>query len=302
MQRTRIAAYVATVAFALLVGTPDTYAQGKGGGKGQGGKGGNPHAGPPGNPGKGNAGGQGQGKGAKGPEKVRGNPGAARSERSIEKSERSAGRSVGNNAKAVGRGRAHAVLATAAIASASNRGHGNDFRVSDVGDRVMIANRNGTPLLYLDENDARDLGKWRVGLLDDQVRGGAPSFCRSGAGHPVWGRQWCIDKGFGLGDYEDYRWGRTTDLGDWSYRRGVYEPSVTGAILQTLLGPTAYNRLALHAVELGFLEPLTGRWVSQQTGPQVLLVNSGAYPVAEVVDTNRDFRWDDLLVALLLNR
>jgi hypothetical protein len=60
--------------------------------------------------------------------------------------------------------------------------------------------------------------------------------------------------------------------------------------------------LALHAVELGFLEPLTGRWVSQQTGPQVLLVNSGSYPVAELVDTNRDFRWDDLLVALLLNR
>lgn len=26
-----------------------------------------------------------------------------------------------------------------------------------------------------------------------------PAFCRSGAGHPVWGRRWCRDKGFALG-------------------------------------------------------------------------------------------------------
>ena len=37
----------------------------------------------------------------------------------------------------------------------------------------------------------------------------SPSFCRSGAGHPVHGRAWCIDKGFGLGrssvHYDAYR-------------------------------------------------------------------------------------------------
>ena len=37
----------------------------------------------------------------------------------------------------------------------------------------------------------------------------SPSFCRSGAGHPVHGRSWCLDKGFGLGrsyvHYDDYR-------------------------------------------------------------------------------------------------
>lgn len=30
-------------------------------------------------------------------------------------------------------------------------------------------------------------------------RGKGPKFCRSGGGHPVHGRQWCTDKGFGLG-------------------------------------------------------------------------------------------------------
>jgi hypothetical protein len=30
-------------------------------------------------------------------------------------------------------------------------------------------------------------------------RGRGPAFCRSGEGHPVWGREWCLEKGFGLG-------------------------------------------------------------------------------------------------------
>jgi hypothetical protein len=42
----------------------------------------------------------------------------------------------------------------------------------------------------------------------------SPAFCRSGAGHPVHGRSWCIDKGFGLGrSYvrhdDDWRYPRT---------------------------------------------------------------------------------------------
>jgi Ni/Co efflux regulator RcnB len=32
-----------------------------------------------------------------------------------------------------------------------------------------------------------------------QQAGGGPAFCRSGSGHPVFGRQWCREKGFGLG-------------------------------------------------------------------------------------------------------
>lgn len=46
----------------------------------------------------------------------------------------------------------------------------------------------------------RDRGDQRVRA---NRRGNAPKFCRTGAGHPVHGRRWCVEKGFGLGDRGD---------------------------------------------------------------------------------------------------
>lgn len=37
----------------------------------------------------------------------------------------------------------------------------------------------------------------RIESRGDDRRG--PAFCRSGEGHPVHGRQWCYEKGFGIG-------------------------------------------------------------------------------------------------------
>lgn len=57
-------------------------------------------------------------------------------------------------------------------------------------------------------------------VLDDDLFGGqrrrgrGPSFCRSGAGHPVHGRRWCLRKGFGLGGdilFDTRRRGRDRD-------------------------------------------------------------------------------------------
>jgi hypothetical protein len=170
--------------------------------------------------------------------------------------------------------------------------------MEQVGDRVRLSNRKGDQLLFIDDRSAENLGRWRVGVVDDNVREGAPSFCRTGAGHPVWGREWCIDKGFGLGSYEDYRWGRTTDIGDIIYSRRSTADRFVGTALESLLGSTAFNRLALHAITLGLVEPLVGTFIGEPTGPQFFSVNSGAYPVAELYDSNRDSRWDNLLVAL----
>ena len=298
MSKLRLQALFACLAFGLSAFSVDLAAQGKGGGKDKEGRGGNPHEGHKGKSGENNKGPKGQ----KSDNPGRGNSGAARSDNKVSKAERSVAKDIAKANRGNGRVRASSIMSSAAIAKASARGRGNNFRVEDVGDRVRIVNRNGAPLLFISDDEAREMGRWRVGLQDNVVREGAPSFCRSGAGHPVWGRQWCVNKGFGIGNYEDYRWGRTTDLSGWSYPRTTYQPSLTGAVLQTILGPTAYNRLALHAIELGFLEPLTGRYVTEPNEPQVLLVNSGAYPVAELRDTNRDFSWDDLLVALLAGR
>jgi hypothetical protein len=170
--------------------------------------------------------------------------------------------------------------------------------ITPAGRDVSVRNRKGDLLVSLDDERARNLGRWQVSPLNDRVTGGAPSFCRSGEGHPVWGRQWCVDKGFGLGAQQDVRWGRTGDISDIILGRRVSTGTLTRDALLRLLGDVAFNRLALHAVTLGYTDPLTGRWRSEASGSEVLLVSSGNRPIAELVDTNRDQRADFMLVAL----
>jgi hypothetical protein len=59
-----------------------------------------------------------------------------------------------------------------------------------------------------------------------------------------------------------------------------------------------FNRLGLHALTLGYTDPLTGVWLGEPTGPRVLRVTSGNVPIAEIYDDNRDDRADALIVAL----
>jgi len=186
-----------------------------------------------------------------------------------------------------------------AVAYALARGIPDNALVVVPTDReVALRNRRGDVLVLLDDNRARTLGAWQVAPLDDRVNSGAPSFCRSGAGHPVWGRQWCLDKGFGLGAERDIRWGTTRDVTDVILGRRITTGNLTRDALLSILGPVVFDRLALHAVTLGYTDPLTGIWHSEATGPDVLLVNAGTIPIAELVDTNRDQRADVMLVAL----
>ncbi|HJP84693.1 MAG TPA: hypothetical protein VJ852_01775 [Gemmatimonadaceae bacterium] len=174
----------------------------------------------------------------------------------------------------------------------------NSILVAPMRNEVVLRNRKGQQLVALDDDRARNLGAWQVAPLSDRVNGGAPSFCRSGAGHPVWGRQWCLDKGFGLGTDQNIRWGTTRSVSDIIFGQRVNSGVVPNNILLNILGPVAYDRLALHAVTLGYADPLTGVWHNEATGPDVLFVNSGTYPVAELVDTNRDQHPELMLVAL----
>ena len=174
----------------------------------------------------------------------------------------------------------------------------NALLITPAGRDVSVRNRKGDLLLALDDDRARDLGVWQVSPLNDRVKEGSPAFCRSGQGHPVWGRQWCLDKGFGLGAERDVRWGTTRNIGDIILGRQTRSGILTRDALLSLLGPVAFDRLALHALTLGYTDPLTGMWRSEASGPNVLLVNSGNRPIAEFVDTNRDQRSDLMLVAL----
>ena len=323
MMRLKGPILLAGLALALSYAPNVASGQGKGGGKGQGGgqsEGKGQNKGQTKAKEQGQGQGQSQGRGQKEMTQQRGRSDEARISRASDKE-------IGNTPAAVGKGnsrsaknkftrlvspssmpqsvrryatsrRGQDVIIAAAVSHAFARGRGDDFLIVPVGNGMRLANRNGDQLVLLDDESARNLGRWRVGVIDDDLRQGAPSFCRSGEGHPVWGRQWCLDKGFGLGSYQDFGWGHTTDLGDIAFSQGGFGNSLIGSALASVLGTTAFNRLALHAVTLGLVEPLTGTWYAEPTGPQLLLVNSGALPVAELVDVNRDNRADNMLVAL----
>jgi hypothetical protein len=189
-------------------------------------------------------------------------------------------------------------LAGLAVASAARRGSDEAFLITPVGDRVQVLNRDGVVLV--DFEDDRELGNWSVVTEPFRDKRGAPSFCRSGAGHPVWGRQWCVDKGFGLGRDGDYRWSRVLDPSNVVLTRPATTGDLTRAVLMDVLGSVVLNRLATHAVTLGYQDPLAGRWIgeSNDSGARVLLVSSGTRPVAEMVDVNRDGRADLMLVSV----
>ncbi|HUF90463.1 MAG TPA: hypothetical protein VMR66_10860 [Gemmatimonadota bacterium] len=66
----------------------------------------------------------------------------------------------------------------------------DDWDDEDRDGRRTIVLRDGRRTIVLDRDDFR-----RYPVRNDR----GPSFCRSGAGHPVFGLQWCLNKGFGIG-------------------------------------------------------------------------------------------------------
>ena len=186
-------------------------------------------------------------------------------------------------------------------AAALGRGHGlaNDaVNVRDDNGRIRLLNRRGDILIDMDADRYGDIGAWRLRRMGDQrPRGNAPAFCRSGEGHPVWGRQWCLDKGFGLGSRAGTLWSRGT-IDDVVFRRYDYATGTRldrGSLLG-VLGDVVLGRLALQALGLGYDQPLVGTWVAQPSSPRLLRVYAGPYPVAEFVDTNYDNRPEVLYV------
>ncbi|CAN5333634.1 hypothetical protein BH18GEM1_BH18GEM1_20700 [soil metagenome] len=71
-------------------------------------------------------------------------------------------------------------------------------RDRDNDDRLVLRDRNGRVIVIHDD------------AIDERFRhrgGNGPPFCRSGAGHPVHGRRWCLEKGWGLGNPGDIFFG-----------------------------------------------------------------------------------------------
>ncbi len=123
-------------------------------------------------------------------------------------------------------------------------------------------------------------------VVETRNKGGGPAFCRSGAGHPVYGRSWCVQKGFGLGNSN---WNRVT-WGDV-----ILQPR--RASIGDVLGSVVLGRLTDYAAQrLGLVSPLYGSWLTNTTDRRVYIVRSGSVPVAEMVDVNGDRRADYVLL------
>jgi hypothetical protein len=187
------------------------------------------------------------------------------------------------------------------LLGATARGAARGLDVSNVlfrtsGPLMLVTNRRGDLLFEMSEDRARNLGAWDMRRLGDRrPNGNAPAFCRSGEGHPVWGRDWCLDKGFGLGSRSGTIWSRSTTIGDIIFGRRDRDRTDRGGLLATL-GDVVFNRLAVHALTLGYTEPLQGTWTAERNAPQILRVHAGGVPVAEFIDLDRDDRVDVLYV------
>lgn len=120
--------------------------------------------------------------------------------------------------------------------------------------------------------------------------GNGPPFCRNGQGHPVHGREWCRDKGWGTGDWRDVSWGDVI-FGRQDRRRESDRLDRGG--LADVLGDVVFGRLESHARSAGG-GALNGRFVESQG--RLLQVRAGSSPLAELLDIDRDGRVDRMLL------
>jgi hypothetical protein len=111
-----------------------------------------------------------------------------------------------------------------------------------------------------------------------------PAFCRSGAGHPVFGRAWCVDKGFALGSQD---W-RRMDIGRVILPRSNGHGRVERGGLLDILGDVVFGRLESQRTHLHVDDALSGIWLTPPEGPRVLQVWAGDTPLGELVDNDRN--------------
>jgi hypothetical protein len=151
----------------------------------------------------------------------------------------------------------------------------------------------GADARRIDERDARrDDRAWGDIYDAKQNRNGnGPAFCRSGQGHPVHGREWCRDKGWGLGAQRDV-------FGDIIFRQPKdrrYEQRTLGrGTLGDILGGVVLGRFERIGRYYGSA-PMTGHWIHDY-GVRTLQLNVGALPIARLVDVNRDGRVDEVVL------
>jgi hypothetical protein len=120
-----------------------------------------------------------------------------------------------------------------------------------------------------------------------------PAFCRNGSGHPVFGRQWCIDKGFGLGAD---RWERRGGWDDILIRRPRdRNRQLNRSVLGDVLGGVVLGRFESYGRQHYGTGAITGHWIDERDA-SVLQLAIGGVPFARLVDSRRNGRIDTVLL------
>ena len=157
------------------------------------------------------------------------------------------------------------------------------------------------------ERTGADFWRWALAdVREDESRapvratrsGSGPAFCRTGVGHPVHGRAWCLRKGFGLGPVP---WARArldgVRLGE-SDRPRRFDGRLGSRALAAILGEEVLERLLDRAGVDASTSFLNGRWQEAAGRPEarVLQLRVVDRPLAEITDLDADGRADAVLV------
>jgi hypothetical protein len=134
------------------------------------------------------------------------------------------------------------------------------------------------------DRDVWDVVLGRRGETRTNARGGGPPFCQNGQGHPVHGREWCRQKGFGVGS--------TGRLDDVIFRNPRRDTRLNQGGLIDVLGDVVFGRVQERSRMLGSSEPLYGTWLQAPGGGHMLSIRAGNLTVAELVDATLDGRVD----------
>jgi hypothetical protein len=131
---------------------------------------------------------------------------------------------------------------------------------------------------------------------DQQRRGNGPAFCRSGQGHPVHGRQWCQQKGFGLGNerWDRARWDDVIFGQPRDRRRYEDGRTMNRGTLADILGDVVLRRFENHGSQHA-RGPITGQWLTGVDG-RIMQLSIGGVPFAQLVDSRGRGRADQILL------
>lgn len=147
------------------------------------------------------------------------------------------------------------------------------------------------------DDDRRSADRSRSGRYERRERGDGPSFCRSGRGHPVFGWDWCRERGWDRAGRVPVRWEqRGWEDVIFGRPRDSRKTTLDRRDLGEVLGDVVFGRIDTRRRHLGGSDAWAGRWVTSREGRE-LWVTAGGVPIARLLDRDGDRRVDAIWLA-----